>query len=239
MAIPWRDAVIAALQRFAARHESRIVVRSVLITEELARIVRETESTGSTPDKTLNRILQELRDAGQVEFLDPGRYLLLNHPINVEDAELPDDAIDLAIPRRSLQLGVVATASDECVQRRRRGQQRLRELSLLDYHTHCAVCDVYDSALLIASHIVRWADAPEHRGKLSNVLCLCRFHDVLFECGYWALSNDFTILKRPEVASRTVNMILDAMTRFEPPETHLPSPEFLAQHRRRVGFERT
>jgi predicted restriction endonuclease len=30
---------------------------------------------------------------------------------------------------------------------------------------------------------------------LSNVICLCRFHDALFEQGYWSLANDLSVTK--------------------------------------------
>lgn len=74
----WSETVEIAVRRLAARHGSPVFTRQDLIDEELARIVRETGSRGATPEMTLSRELQQLRDAGQIEFLAPGRYRLLD-----------------------------------------------------------------------------------------------------------------------------------------------------------------
>ena len=71
----WRSAVLAALDRYRARHGSTFVERQSLLSEELENIARDTGSAGSTPDQTLSRVLQELRDEGILEFLnDAGPY---------------------------------------------------------------------------------------------------------------------------------------------------------------------
>jgi hypothetical protein len=90
--------------------------------------------------------------------------------------------------------------------------------------------------LLVASHIVGWAEAPEHRGDLSNVICLCRIHDALFEAGYWSLGNDLELLKRKTVTSRTLRQILDGMTSFRLPLDFPPAGRFLSCHRQKAGF---
>jgi hypothetical protein len=105
-------------------------------------------------------------------------------PIDVESQDLTDEVIDLAIQEERLRMGIVPTDSAVTLARQRRGQERLRRLTLLNYDSMCALCDVNDLSLLITSHIVGWAEAPEARGMLSNVICLCQFHDVLFEQGY-------------------------------------------------------
>ena len=51
-----------------------------MIEEELDRIVRETGSRGASPEMTLSRELQQLRDRGEIEFLTPGHYRLLDRP---------------------------------------------------------------------------------------------------------------------------------------------------------------
>jgi hypothetical protein len=237
MAVPWLEAVRAALRRCSTRHNSRLVSRSDLINEELPQVVTDTASSGATPHQTLSRILQKIRDLGELEFIGPGMYLLLDQPIDVEQEELSQEALDLAIQRNCLRLGAVATSDQICLLRRRKGQERLRRLALLNYRERCSVCDVAEPVLLVASHVIRWADAVEHRGKLSNVLCLCRFHDVLFEQGYWSLTDDYRLLRRDKVASRTIRVVLGTMERFRMPDEHPPERDFLAGHRLRSGLE--
>jgi hypothetical protein len=186
----------------------------------------------------LSKEVQKLRDEGLVEFLAAGRYLLLDAPINVEDEELPVEAIDLAIRRNRLKLGIVDTASTSALARRRQGQERLRTLTLQNYSAVCAVCDVDDLKLLIASHVVGWAASPEHRGDLANVICLCRFHDALFEAGYWSLTADLRVVKRCEGLRRMVRAVLDGMSEFRVPSNHPPLPEYVDRHRRNAGLDR-
>ena len=70
----WTDAVISAVRRHVQRTGSTLFERQAFIDAEGARIKLETGSTGATPWQTLSRIFQELRDAGLIEFVDPGVY---------------------------------------------------------------------------------------------------------------------------------------------------------------------
>jgi putative restriction endonuclease len=70
----WSDAVADAVRRHVARTGSLVFTRQALIDSELDAIVVETGSTGVTPHQTLSRELQQLRDAGVIEFLEHGTY---------------------------------------------------------------------------------------------------------------------------------------------------------------------
>ncbi len=233
----WRDAVLASLHAYSARHATRVVRRGVFRDEELSRIVAATGATGATPWQTMSRVFQGLRDEGLVELLTPGSYLLLDTPIDAESEPLSNKAIDFAILAGRLRMGRVQTGVSVGQARRRRGQARLRQLSPAGYGGRCAVCDVSTPDLLVASHIVRWADAPDHRGDLQNVLSLCRFHDTLFERGDWSLADDYVVLTRPTPAGQVVTAVLAAVGEFRPPTRHPPAATFLREHRRRTGFE--
>jgi hypothetical protein len=234
----WRDAVLQALHRFSIRHETRLVERQPFIEEELARIVSDAEARGETPSQTLSRVLQELRDEGILYFTGGGKYLLADTPMDMEAEELPDDAIDFAISSNKLLLGVVPVDEAQAIVRRRKGQARVRALALRSYNHQCGLCDIRDDNLLVASHIVRWADEPLARGNLCNVICLCRLHDPLFEAGYFAITDTFDILRRRDVASQIVLTVLRETDRLRLPKAHQPSPEFLRKHRIRTGFEK-
>jgi putative restriction endonuclease len=69
----WSKAVELAVARMGARTGGQFSLRD-LIDAELQRIVRETGSRGATPDATLRRELQQLRDRGGIEFLGSGNY---------------------------------------------------------------------------------------------------------------------------------------------------------------------
>lgn len=76
----WSEAVAAAVQRHVAKTGSRIFTRQALIDAELDAIVADTGSAGATPHQTLSRELQQLRDAGALEFVDSGTYRLVAGP---------------------------------------------------------------------------------------------------------------------------------------------------------------
>lgn len=236
MAKVWQTAVLAALDRYSARHSTRIIDRQQFLGEELANVVKATKSRGKTPHQTLSKTFQELRDDGQLEFLSAGRYLLLDRTLDAESEELPEEALDTAIRANKLVFASVPTGEAVAAARRRRGQDRLRSLCLSAYKRRCAVCDTDDEGLLVASHIVGWAESPSDRGLLANVICLCRTHDALFERGYWTLRDDFTLLVRPIKTGTFLHHILDLLTRFDPPLSHAPEPRLLRVHRDKSGI---
>ena len=70
----WSKAVELAVARLAARKGDAQFSLQELIGAELPRIVRETGSKGATPEATLRRELQQLRNRGSIEFLGGGNY---------------------------------------------------------------------------------------------------------------------------------------------------------------------
>lgn len=70
----WAEAVEAAVRRHVAKTGSLTFSRQALIDGELDAIITDTGSAGATPHQTLSRELQQLRDAGVLEFVDQGTY---------------------------------------------------------------------------------------------------------------------------------------------------------------------
>jgi len=66
----WKDAVRRAIKRRCRARKSDIFTRSDLISNELEQIIADTHCKGATPDQTLSRVLQELRDAGEIKFIN-------------------------------------------------------------------------------------------------------------------------------------------------------------------------
>lgn len=75
----WREAVEAAVRRQAARDPNRVFSRQDLLADEKNRIISDCDGGGETPEQTISRVLQELRDGGVIRFLDDqGSYQLSN-----------------------------------------------------------------------------------------------------------------------------------------------------------------
>src|SRR5687768_5660667 len=74
------EAVTNAVRRHVAKTGSPVFTRQALIDTELEAIIADTGSAGATPNQTLSRELQQLRDAGVLKFIDQGTYRLLDTP---------------------------------------------------------------------------------------------------------------------------------------------------------------
>jgi putative restriction endonuclease len=66
----WSAVVEEAVRRHVDSTRDPVFTPQELIDSELNRIVSETGSEGETPHMTLSRELQQLRDAGVLEFVD-------------------------------------------------------------------------------------------------------------------------------------------------------------------------
>jgi hypothetical protein len=74
----WSEVVEEAVRRHVDSTGDPVFTRQGLQDTEMNRIVSETGSEGQTPHQTLSRELQQLRDAGVVEFVDDrGAYRLI------------------------------------------------------------------------------------------------------------------------------------------------------------------
>ena len=97
------------------------------------------------------------------------------------------------------------------------------------------MCDVVDKSLLVTSHIARWSDVEEARGKLDNVICFCTLHDKLFEHGYFVLNDQLETVFRSNLNSRAIEIWKNECTwKFSTPTISSPNIEFLRMHRERV-----
>lgn len=238
MGRPWRESVLDALQRLSHGNAQTLITRQQVIAEELPTIIQETQTPGQTPDQSLSYWLQQLRDDGLLEFVDGrGRYRLLRPVVDAEHFDGSEQELDAAIQEGRLRLGRIETSTEMAMQRRRRGQARLRQLALANYSITCALCDLQNKDLLVASHIVPWADSVDGRGDLANVIILCRAHDSLFEVGYWSLADDLTVLQREAVQqSWSTKALLPAGVNFQKPISYCPGVHYIMQHRARHSF---
>lgn len=119
----------------------------------------------------------------------------------------------------------------------RTGQSALRKEALKAYSHQCAMCDIKDDDMLIASHIVPWSKDKEIRGVLENVICLCRVHDTLFEKGKLLIMDDYTVSFSESFLSQcNKSRVYSLFKELTYPKIRLPSSkpphmELLKKHR--------
>jgi hypothetical protein len=174
---------------------------------------------------------------------EPAIRFIMNHfakaiEIVAEDQEFSDKQLDDAIRSDRLRFRDDVLAFDmKAMARRRHGQDRLRVLSLNVYGHQCALCDISDTALLEASHIVRWSDDPSARADLANIICLCKFHHALFECGYISLTDKLRVVKKSDCQGEMLASLLAMTSAFRIHDRkYSPMPDYLRKHRKRCNL---
>jgi hypothetical protein len=119
-------------------------------------------------------------------------------------------------------------------------QVRFRRWVLASYGSRCCVTGLREPRLLIASHIVPWAEDPSHRLNPRNGLCLSPLYDRAFDQGLiTVMPGSLTIrVSRHLRDAVTDPYIQQALVAFDgvpihPPERLPPDDELLARHQRR------
>jgi hypothetical protein len=119
---------------------------------------------------------------------------------------------------------------------RRSGQGLFRDMILASYRGRCALTGLDDPRLLTASHIVPWAEAPEHRMRPTNGICLNALHDRAFDRHLITFDADLQLVVSPRLSPATRARLTEgAAARLTPPERFLPDPAFLSAHHARFA----
>jgi hypothetical protein len=123
------------------------------------------------------------------------------------------------------------------------GQSFFRKAVLASYQNTCCISGVSLPQLLIASHIIPWADAKENRLNPSNGLCLSAIHDKAFDKGLITIRPDYTvyvssILKEKCNNSKQMELLIGCDKKMITlPEKFLPNKDFLDWHNRNIFKE--
>ena len=130
----------------------------------------------------------------------------------------------------------------EAVVHQRVNQSAFRTMILYNYEDRCAITGINVPELLVASHIVPWAEStPEQKLNPENGICLSALYDKAFDRGLITISpDDYTISLSSALRDYENEDYYDKHFRaisgqkLTMPIEHLPSREFLAWHREKV-----
>lgn len=111
-------------------------------------------------------------------------------------------------------------------------QEKLRKKTIINYNNECAICDINKPDLLVCSHIIPWSFEEKTRLDLQNSICLCFFHDRLFDKGYWTLSENNEIILSKRVDKSLMEFFINK--KFKSPIKFSPNIEFLKFHRSEI-----
>lgn len=152
----------------------------------------------------------------------------------------PDASIDVQPDGRVLKVPEGPTESTTSV-KVRRGQQYFRQAVLNTYQGRCAVTGLAVRDLLVASHIIPWNAAEQHRLDTQNGIALNALHDKAFDRGLITFDTELRLVcassLRDHFAEATVGQSFKAYEGKPlavPAEAAGPKAEYIEWHRREV-----
>lgn len=211
MRTTWRDAVWEAVQRQSSTNPA--ITRQQLIERELDTITKAVGSAGATPQQTLSRVLQDLRNEGVLIFDGGGRYRLSSGLAGID--------VETAVVTEAMRL-----------QTCRIGQSSFRKRLEVRWNKTCPLTGISDRELLRASHVVPWnrCESAEERLSVDNGLLLSALWDAAFDHGLVAFDDDGTAMFAARIEIRAECSLRQA-ERLTLPFLTLPLKERLDRHR--------
>jgi hypothetical protein len=215
----WREAVWQAVQREAARTRG-VITRQKLLKNELANMRAATGSVGKTPDQTLSRELQELREAGLLLFDGKGVYRLS------------------ASSRAATSLDDALATEREALRKARVGQGKFRQGLLSRFGGRCPMTGIQDPKAVFASHIIPWAQCRSNAERLDpdNGLLLSALWDAAFDSYRVSFSEQGDVLVLANADGALVEQLRAAPNYVLPAHALTDAVQArLVEHRARAG----
>jgi putative restriction endonuclease len=115
-------------------------------------------------------------------------------------------------------------------------QNVFRQIVLANYNRKCAITGIDLPDLLVASHIIPWAQNEDERLNPENGICLSALYDRAFDKGLIGITEKYQIILASELKIKEMKDFypftfgnLCGMTLFLP-QKYLPKKEFLQFH---------
>ena len=138
---------------------------------------------------------------------------------------ISEDFADYAIENRMLEI------------KARQKQSLFRKRVLENFQNQCCLSMVREGNLLIASHIIPWADRIETRLDPSNGLCLSYIYDKLFDDGYFSLNDQLKVIVSDQAStlSKEIQNILIPIEndKIREPRNYPISLDYIRYHRQK------
>jgi putative restriction endonuclease len=119
-------------------------------------------------------------------------------------------------------------------------QYFFRDSILGIYDNKCCITGLAIPKLLVASHIMPWADDAKNRLNPENGLCLNSFHDKAFDEGFLTVTTDYKVkLSKAILDFQKEEVVRKFFKEFEGikitmPERYFPSKIFLEHHLHKI-----
>jgi predicted restriction endonuclease len=114
------------------------------------------------------------------------------------------------------------------------GQSKFRKDVLKNFNYKCALSNITEQELLIASHIIPWSHKKEFRGDISNGICLYTEYDIFFDKGFITFSDSLEVIITSQIKglSRALceKLLIIQGKKLSTPKKQLKN-EYLRYHR--------
>ncbi|MEZ6033553.1 MAG: HNH endonuclease [Planctomycetaceae bacterium] len=158
-----------------------------------------------------------------------------NSPAIIRPASMPSDSLEAdEIFEDEAEFDVQNLRKEVEVRQR---QSVFRKKVLDNFGNECCLSGISEPCLLVAGHIVPWADRTDSRLNPRNGILLNVFFDKLFDRGLITFTNELTVIviEWADQCSESLQDVLEAIAGQEATRPKkMPRPEFLAYHRDRV-----
>ncbi len=120
--------------------------------------------------------------------------------------------------------------------KQRVNQDAFRAMILSNYDYRCAITGMDVQSLLIASHIIPWAENESERLNPENGICLSPLYDKAFDNGLIGIQPDYEIVLSKELKEHSKedffasSFAIIEHTKLILPQEHQPNPAFLQYH---------
>ena len=127
--------------------------------------------------------------------------------------------------------------------KQRKGQDYFRRMILANYGGRCALTGIDIPQLLLASHIIPWADKSHKNDRLNpcNGICLSALYDKAFDQGLITISpDDYSVVLSSVLRENETKEYFDKHfgiiigKKLMMPSEYQPNREFLAYHKDKV-----
>ncbi len=127
--------------------------------------------------------------------------------------------------------------------KQRKGQDYFHRMILANYGGRCALTGIDIPQLLLASHIIPWADKSHKKERLNpcNGICLSALYDKAFDQGLISISpDDYSVVISSVLRENETKEYFDKHfgiiigKKLMMPTEYLPNRDFLAYHRDKV-----
>jgi putative restriction endonuclease len=119
----------------------------------------------------------------------------------------------------------------------RQKQSVFRASVLANFEGKCCISEINETDMLVAGHIVPWADKIESRLDPANGLCLFVSYDKLFDLGYISLDDDLRIITvdSDELSSELRSILQNLNRKAITKPVKIPiNPEYIRYHRSHI-----